>query len=246
MISPAGNDDAVHRGAFASLVAHELRTPLTTVHGALEMISRAAASPAPDGERTAQLIALAHRGTQRLLRIVEDCLDLEAASDGRLVLEPTLAAPACIVELGLDGAHAAREQAGVPVVLRLHATRGLVADHARLGRALAHLVQNAVTVAPRGSVVTVSTHDDDAHDVVRFTVEDDGPGIAPDQLRALFTRFDVRETPGRRRVAGLGMGLAFVRTMAEAHAGTVGATSRPGHTSIWFEVPRRREATTKS
>jgi signal transduction histidine kinase len=237
MIMPPGRDDAARRGAFASMVAHELRTPLTTAYGALELMTRDAASSSSDGERNAVLIDLAHRSTQRLLRIVEDCLDLEAASDGRLTLERSVVEPGDLVALGVDGARSAREQSDVNVLLQLDARRGLRCDRQRVGRAITHLVQNAVTFAPPGTMVTVTTTDVVERGAVRFAVEDRGAGIEPDQLRALFQSFDVREAPGRRRVGGLGVGLAFVRAIAEAHGGRVGARSERGRTEIWLEVP---------
>jgi signal transduction histidine kinase len=230
-------DEPARRSAFASMVAHELRTPLTAVHGALEMMSRGSASLNP--EHAAVLVGLAHRNATRLLRIVEDCLDLEAASDGRLHLDRTLVAPAEIVELAVAGAQSAREQTGVDVVLRLESHRPFVGDRGRLGRALAHLVQNAVTFAPPGSLVVVTASDGAGRDAVRFSVEDHGPGIEPQELRQLFQRFDVRDTLGRRRIGGLGIGLALVRTIAEQHAGVVGATSVKGHTTFWLELPIR-------
>jgi signal transduction histidine kinase len=235
-------DDAARRGAFASMVAHELRTPLTAAFGALEMMARAAAGSSAAGARDAVLIDLAHRNTHRLLRIVEDCLDLEAASDGRLTLDRARVAPADVVSLGVDGARSAREQTGIDVLLQLDATCGLAGDRVRLGRALGHLVQNAVTFAPPGTVVTVTTTDDAERGTVRFTVEDRGAGIEPEQCRALFQRFDVREAAGRRRVGGLGMGLAYVRMVAEEHGGIVTARSEPGHTKIAFEVPAEPNA----
>ncbi|HET9013253.1 MAG TPA: HAMP domain-containing sensor histidine kinase [Gemmatimonadaceae bacterium] len=237
MIMPPGRDDTARRGAFASMVAHELRTPLTAAYGALEMIARAGSVSSTDDARNALLIDLAHRNTQRLLRIVEDCLDLEAASDDRLTLERALVQPSDVAALGVDGARSAREQTGVDVMLQLDARRGIVGDRLRLGRALGHLVQNAVTFAPRGSVVTVTTSDDDDRGTVRFAVEDRGAGIEPEQLRALFQRFDVREAPGRSRVGGLGLGLAFVRMVAEQHGGVVAVKSTPGCTKIAFEIP---------
>jgi signal transduction histidine kinase len=112
MIKPPDSDDAARRGAFASMVAHELRTPLTAAYGALELMSRGAASSS-DHERTAVLIDLAHRNTQRLLRIVEDCLDLEAASDDRLPLQRTTVEPDDIVGLGVELARDAIEQTGI-------------------------------------------------------------------------------------------------------------------------------------
>jgi signal transduction histidine kinase len=240
MIMP--QDDAARRGAFASMVAHELRTPLTAAFGALELMTRAAATSAPDSARDAALIDLARRNTRRLLRIVEDCLDLEAASDGRLTLERGRLDVGEIVALAVDGAESARQQTGIDVMLRVEARRSVAGDRQRLARALTHLVQNAVTFAPPGTVVTVTATDDDARGVVRFAVEDRGAGIAPDQMRALFQRFDVREAPGRRRVGGLGIGLAFVRTVAELHGGVVAARSEPGCTKIGFEVPTESDS----
>ena len=237
MIMPPGNDDAARRGAFASMVAHELRTPLTAAYGALEMMSRGAGSVSPEDARTAVLVDLAHRNTRRLLRIVEDCLDLEASSDGRLTIERTALEPGDIVTLGVEGAICTREQTGISVVSHLTARRVLSGDRTRLGRAVAHLVQNACTFAPPGTAVTVTTTDVPSCDLVRIAVEDQGPGIAPELLRTLFQRFDCREAVGRRRVGGLGMGLAFVRMVAEAHGGIVGATSDAGRTTVWFEIP---------
>ncbi|NUO38619.1 MAG: HAMP domain-containing histidine kinase [Gemmatimonadaceae bacterium] len=233
MIQPP--DDAARRGAFAAMMAHELRTPLTAAFGALEMMSRAAASPA--GGRDAVLIDLAHRNTHRLLRIVEDCLDLEAASDGRLTLDRERVEPGEIVALGVDGARSTREQTGIDVMLQLDARGSITGDRPRLGRALAHLVRNAVTFAPPGTVVTVATTDDPERGMVRFVVEDHGVGIEPEQCRALFQRFDVREAAGRRRVGGLGLGLAYVRMVAEEHRGAVAVRAQPGCTRIAFEVP---------
>ncbi len=237
MIMPPGNDDEARRGAFASMVAHELRTPLTAAFGALEMMSRAAAtSNGNDVARNALLIDLAHRNTERLLRIVEDCLDLEAASDGRIVLNRTATDPDVVVALGVDGAHSAREQTGVDVLLNLDAHSSMMCDRERVARAITHLVQNAVTFGPPGTVVTLTTTDDRGRGVVRFTVEDCGPGIEPGVMEGLFQPFDCREALGRRRVGGIGVGLAFVRMVADAHGGTVGVASRPGCTAVWLEI----------
>ena len=243
MITVSDADAAARRSAFASMIAHELRTPLTAAYGALEMMSRAGASPVPADARTALLLDLAHRNTHRLLRIVEDCLDLEAHSDHRLILCREEVAPACVVELAIEGSRDAREQTGVQVDVRGGAHRVIEGDRTRLGRALAHLVQNAVSFAPPGTQVTVTISDEAERGVIRFAVEDRGAGVDPRQARELFQRFDCREAIGRRRVGGLGVGLAYVRTIAEAHEGRVGASLEPGRTSFWFEVPGTEDRT---
>jgi len=232
-------DESARRSAFASMVAHELRTPLTAVYGALEMMTRSATL---DPAHAAVLVGLAHRNASRLLRIVEDCLDLEAASDGRLHLDRTLVTPQELLELGLDGAQSACEQTHVTVSLRIESERQLLADRTRLSRALTHLIQNAVTFAPPGTEVVITAANASSRDAMRFTVEDHGPGIEPDRLRELFAQFDVRESLHRRRIGGLGVGLAFVRVIAERHGGTAGASSVPGETRFWVEVPCRGAA----
>lgn len=243
MINAFDTDAAARRGAFASMIAHELRTPLTAAYGALEMMSRSGVSPAPADARTALLIDLAHRNTHRLLRIVEDCLDLEAHSDGRLILCREDIAPAGIVALAIEGSRDAREQTGVQVDVHGGSSRDITGDGARLGRALAHLVQNAVSFAPPATRVTVTISDDAERGMSRFAVEDRGAGVEPQLAHELFRRFDCREAIGRRRVGGLGVGLAYVRTIAEAHDGRVGAGLEPGRTNFWFEVPSREHRT---
>ena len=243
MINASDTDAAARRGAFASMIAHELRTPLTTAYGALEMMSRAGVTSEPADSRTSLLLDLAHRSTHRLLRIVEDCLDLEADSDNRLILCREDVAPACVAELGIQGSRDAREQTGVQVEVRDGSSRVITGDRARLGRALTHLVQNAVSFAPPGTQASVTISDDVSRGMTRFAVEDRGAGVDPRLARELFRRFDCREAIGRRRVGGLGMGLAYVRTIAEAHDGRVGAGLEPGRTTFWFEVPSTDERT---
>ncbi|MCY7378000.1 MAG: HAMP domain-containing histidine kinase [Gemmatimonadaceae bacterium] len=243
MINASDTDAAARRGAFASMIAHELRTPLTAAYGALEMMSRAGVTSEPIDARTSLLLDLAHRNTHRLLRIVEDCLDLEADSDDRLILCREDVAPACVAELGIQGSRDAREQTDVQVEVRGGSSRVVTGDRARLGRALTHLVQNAVSFAPRGTQVSVTISDDVSRGMTRFAVQDRGAGVDPRLAHELFRRFDCREAIGRRRVGGLGMGLAYVRTIAEAHDGRVGAGLEPGRTTFWFEVPSTEERT---
>ncbi len=237
MINASDTDAAARRGAFASMIAHELRTPLTAAYGALEMMSRAGVTSEPADARTSLLLDLAHRNTRRLLRIVEDCLDLEADSDNRLILCREDVAPECVAELAIQGSSDAREQTGVQVKVRGSSCRVILGDRARLGRALTHLVQNAASFAPTGTRVTVTILDDESRGMTRFAVEDRGAGVDPRFAHELFQRFDCREVSGRRRVGGLGVGLAYVRTIAEAHDGRVGAGLEPGRTTFWFEVP---------
>ena len=216
------------RAAFVAMVAHELRTPLTAVHGALELMTGDAAPT--------QLVDMARRNTARLLRLVEDCLDLQAANDGTLKLTCMPVSPSMLTALAVGDVERSR-RSGVPIEQRCDATLKVDADAARLARALAHLVENACSFAPAGTTVVVTATDDLARARVRFSVEDRGVGFPPGRESDYFAGFASEEAPGRRHVSGLGVGLGLVRAVAEWHGGEVGAVSQDGRTIFWIELP---------
>lgn len=217
---------------FVSLLAYELRTPLTTLHGALGMMHDFQRLDAADALR---LLELARRSAARMQRLVDDCLDLEAHADRRLEIASAVVCPSDIVTAALRALPAAPN--GVRIHQRLEATHMVHGDADRLARALAHLVRNALSFAPDGSVVALATSESALPGMVRFVVKDHGPGIPPQNLSRLFRRFVAADAAGRREVSGAGVGLAFVRAVAERHGGRVGVASEPGCTRIWFDVP---------
>lgn len=223
------------RAAFVAMVAHELRTPLTAVHGALELMAGHGTSAVGEGA-SPELVELARRNTSRLLRLVEDCLDLQAAHDGTLELARCPVGPAELLALAVDDVRRTR-RSGAPVEQHSLATQRVDADAARLSRAIAHLVENACSFAPAGTRVTVTASDDLANGRVRFTVEDKGVGFPSGRSTDCFAGFTSQEVAGRKRVHGLGVGLGLVRAVAEWHGGVVGASSEGGRTAFWIEVP---------
>lgn len=232
------------RAAFVAMVAHELRTPLTAVHGALSLMSGASGASGTTGASGAtigdgaspELVELARRNTARLLRLVEDCLDLQAAHDGTLQLARCPVGPAELVALAVGDVQRTRRR-GAPIEQHCLATRRVDADAARLSRAIAHLVENACSFAPAGTRVTVTATDELASGRVRFAVEDRGVGFPAGRSVDYFAGFASHEAAGRGRVHGLGVGLGLVRAVAEWHGGTVGASSEGERTSFWIELP---------
>jgi signal transduction histidine kinase len=224
------------RAAFVAMVAHELRTPLTAVHGALELMAGTGPVAGGAASTPAELVELARRNTTRLLRLVEDCLDLQAAQDGTLQLTRSPVAPAVLLALTVADVERSR-RGGTPVEQHCDAELRVDADPARLARALAHLVENACSFAPQGTSVVVIATEDRARGRVRFTVEDHGVGFPADRAPGYFSGFATEDTPGRRCVSGLGIGLALVRAIAEWHDGEVGAESEGGRTRFWIEMP---------
>jgi len=214
-------------------VAHELRTPLTTLDGYLEGLQDGVIEPRDETWR------LLRAETGRLNRLVSDLSELWSAEARQLALEMK----------AVDLADVARDVAGqfAPVAaqrgITIEVTGGSAVartDRDRLAQILANYLSNALRHAPDGSTVTVVTSSPPSGGTVRLSVSDAGPGLASDQVDAVFERF-YRVDPARSRAAGgSGIGLAIVRALAGALGGRAWAESAgPGRGSTFhLEVPR--------
>jgi len=211
-------------------VAHELRTPLTTLDGYLEGLEDGVIAPSQATWR------LLRAETGRLTRLVNDLSELWRAEARQLPLK---------VE-AIDAALVAAEV--VDRFLPLSAPRGIVleqrgdpavcqADRGRVAQVLANYLSNAIRHAPDGSVITVETWIE--HETVTVSVTDQGPGLAPDQLEAVFERFYRVDAARSRASGGSGIGLAIVHALVEAMDGRAWAESPgPGLGATFFvELP---------
>ena len=206
--------------AFVADASHELRTPLTVIRGQLEVL---AAQRDPSGEEVRRVEGLVQAEISRISRLVDDLLLLAKTEQIEFLRVEAIDLPAYVGELW-DGmsllAQRRFELGAVP-----HGT--LRADPDRLAQALRNLLGNAIdhTAPDRGLVrLRVSTLSGGR---VAFVVEDDGPGIAPDQRERVFNRFHRIDEARDRASGGTGLGLAIVRAIADAHGGTVTAGSSP-------------------
>jgi histidine kinase len=228
----AGSLEATERRRIQLVgdVAHELRTPLTTLDGYLEGLEDGVIQPSPETWR------LLRTETKRLTRLVADLSELWRAEARQLPLK---------IE-SFDLGDVAREVA--ESFAPLATARGVQikvasppapvkADRDRVAQILGNYLSNAVRHAPQSSTINVST--EMADDLVRLSVADQGPGLAPDQLQAVFERF-YRVDPARSRTqGGSGIGLAIVRALAEAmdcHAWAESAGPGTGATFL-LELP---------
>ncbi|MFL5582618.1 MAG: ATP-binding protein [Gemmatimonadaceae bacterium] len=236
LVRPEGaRADARLQASFVSLLGHELRTPLTTLRGALGLMK----APLGDADHRSELLRLALSGAERLQALVEDWLDLADADAGRLCLMRGRLAPADVVGAAAERARGGAERRRVCLTSEVRTERALWADGARLGRVLNHLLENAVSAAPRGTAVSLLAEDAPCGGV-RLTVRDEGPGIPAAELEAVFGPFVRLDTPGWQRAGGLGVGLALCRALIEQHGGLVGADSAPGRTVVWCDLPSAR------
>jgi signal transduction histidine kinase len=205
---------------FVAVVSHELRTPLTSVHSSLELLSSGLAgvvpSPADD------LVDVAVKNTERLVRLINDLLDLSRAQRGELHLRLEDVALDDIVGQAVNAVAGTAERSGIPVVVRCSdvSVRG---DADRLVQVVTNLLGNAVSLSPPGEAVEVRCESSDSH--ARIHVVDRGPGLAKEQLNRIFEPFVQVEQAGRR---GAGLGLAITRGIVESHGGTVSARSTLG------------------
>ena len=204
---------------FVAVVSHEMRTPLTSVHGSLELLHSGLAGvvPAPAG----QLVDIAVKNIERLVRLVNDVLDLSRAQRGELRLGDV--ALDDVIGQAVDAVAGTARRSGVAVVAR-PANVSLRGDSDRLVQVVTNLLANAVSLSPPDEIVEVCCENGGSHAWIHVT--DRGPGVTPEQLDRIFEPFVQVGPEGRRR--GTGLGLAITRGIVESHGGTVSARSAPG------------------
>ena len=208
---------------FLASLSHELRTPLTPVVMAVSGLeARLQRSPLSPRELR-DFLDMVHRNLDYEARLIDDLLDASRLAIGKLLLERQPMALHDVlrdaVALTTDEAH----RKGVPVSLELRARRQQVdGDAMRLRQVFWNLLRNAIRFTPRGGAITVTSRND--RQAIAIEVRDTGVGIAAGELGVIFDRFS-QATAGQR-AGGLGIGLAIVRGIIEAHGGRVNAQSK--------------------
>lgn len=225
------------RSQLVQNVNHELRTPLTVIIGFLEPMLDDRALP----ERTARALAAALQQAQHLAGLIENLLDFSASATGGVPLELLECDPRPLL-LAIGESRQANVVEGLRV-LHVEIADPLPRvriDPRRLRQAIQLLFDNAVKFTPRGSTIRFAAAPlaADGHRWVAIDVEDDGPGIPPDQLHRLFHPFRQGDGSTTRRAGGMGLGLALVDGIVRRMGGQVEATSRVGHgTRIRLRLP---------
>jgi signal transduction histidine kinase len=214
-------------------VGHELRTPLTSIRGSLGLLEGGVLGELP--QDAANMVAVATVNTDRLVRMINDILDIERMAAGRLSLEPDAVDAAELVSQSIQVVQATADAAGV--TLRNDAARIMVfADPDRIVQALVNLLGNAVKFSTRGGVVTVTASSDD--EGALFSVTDTGRGIPADRLEGIFERFRQVDASDAREKGGTGLGLPIARGIVDQHGGRMWVESREGRGSTFhFTLP---------
>lgn len=210
---------------FVSTVSHELRTPLTSIAGSLGLLAGGAAGALP--EKAARLIQIAQANSQRLVRLINDILDIEKIESGKLRLDMSPLDLREIAQRSLEGVHGYASELGVNLTLLEGEPVLIRGDGDRLIQVVTNLLSNALKFSPRGGAVKVTV--DPETRIARLSVADEGPGI-PDAFRArIFSKFAQADGSDTRAKGGTGLGLAIAREIAERHGGRLWFESAEGH-----------------
>ena len=209
---------------FISTISHELRTPLTSIVAALGLLEQPTLRSDP--ERIGELTSVAHRNSRRLLDLINDLLDIQRLSAGRLTLDATAIDVLPLLDEAAAGMRAFAHERGVRIVVEAAPGLVAVADRRRLVQVLLNLLSNAIKFSPKDAPVHLGGADED--DTVVLSVTDHGPGI-PENFRAhLFERFTQADASTARATGGSGLGLAIARQLVEAMAGAIEVETEEG------------------
>lgn len=226
---------------FLATMSHELRTPLHSISGTTQML-RDGGGLTADQMRRLDLIETA---SAALLQVIGDVLDFSKLEAGRLEIDPAPFTLAGLVEQSalIVGPAAQAKGLAIRVEIAADAPARVVGDEARLRQVLLNLLNNAVKFSAKGEIVLrVATEaggegEGEGTAGLRFSVADEGVGIAPETRARLFTRFTQADATTSRQYGGTGLGLAISRHLVEAMGGRIDVDSEPGcGSTFWFAV----------
>lgn len=212
-------DEAKSR--FFANISHELRTPLTLLIAPLEaLMNRSRGRSSEDSE----MLGTMHANAMRLLKLINDLLDLVRLESGRLQMRPVMVNIAEFVSAQTAAVKRLAGSKDVTVLSQCDPTLGrILADEDKLERICLNLLFNAIKFTPEGGRVDFKAAKQDGW--LQLQVSDTGVGIAPEQLKHVFDRFWQADTSSQRKHQGMGIGLALVKELVEVQGGMVSAES---------------------
>ncbi len=224
------------RNDFVSTVSHELRTPLTSINGSLGLLQSGAMGALSD--KAAAMVGIAYKNSERLVRIINDILDIGKLEAGQLALHPVSVPLSELLRQSVEINAAYAEKYQVRFLIDGgSADDRVLADPDRLMQVITNLLSNAAKFSPPGADVYIRILP--GLSTVRVEVEDSGAGIPEAFRRQIFEKFAQADASPTRRFEGTGLGLSIARRLVEAMGGTIGFSTVVGQGTIFYiELPR--------
>lgn len=228
---------------FLAVVSHELRTPLTSLHGSLKLIATGRLGHLSDEGQ--QMLAVADESTDRLVRLVNNVLDLQRIESGDVTMDHCSCNAADLVEQASEAMQTMAKQHKIKIQTQLQSL-SIWADPDYIVQTLTNLIGNAIKFSAPKRTILLSLqphHQDNSNGspsprAALFCVQDNGQGIPPEKLDSIFERFQQVDSSDSRKKGGTGLGLTICRKIIEQHGGKIWAKSKLGiGSNFYFTVP---------
>ena len=225
------------KNEFISIVSHELRTPLTSIRGSLGLLASGLLKKFPD--KADKMLKIAVENTDRLVRLINDILDIERLESGKVTVEQQECDLAGLMMGASETMQAMANDNGVRLVVEPFQTK-VWADSDRCLQVLTNLLSNAIKFSSRDGEVKLfaELEDNDTGRWVKVSVKDNGRGVPPDAVAKIFERFGQVDASDSREKGGTGLGLPICKTIVEQHGGMLWVESEVGKGSTFlFTLP---------
>ena len=221
------------KSRFLAVAAHELRTPMTAAKTAVSLLQ--AGMMGPVSGQQGEVLGIIHQNVDRLVRLVNDLLDLARIEAGKVELRCQDFDVAAVLRQAAElmNSEAARRN----IEIRVEASGiSWFADADRIQQVVINLLGNAVKFTPEGGRVVLDARETD--EGLRVEVRDSGEGITPEELPLLFKPFERLQNEATRKAKGTGLGLSISRELVELHGGRIWPESVVGKgTTVFFTIP---------
>jgi PAS domain S-box-containing protein len=219
---------------FYSMVSHELRTPLSSIRASLGLVADGDAGAV--SQQSERLINIALSNANRLLKLVDDILDMKRIEAGQLKLDLGLVQPDELVNDVVHSLNDLAAESKVTLTSTIDTKKAFCADGVRINQVLVNLIANAIKFSPPSTTVAIAVRQQNGG--MHFEVKDQGPGISEADKSKLFLKFQQLDSSETRAQPGSGLGLAISKLIVEMHGGTIGLDSTiGGGSTFWFTLP---------
>jgi signal transduction histidine kinase len=217
---------------YLQMINHDLRAPLAAIQGTLAVAARGTYGDL--NERGQKRIGDAEKDTARLIRLINEMLDIDRIESGNFALDRSRFDIAPLLEDAIDSVTPLAADKLIRFTRQIE-NLSMNADRERILRVVINLLHNAIKFSPTGSSILISAAQDNRR--VMVSIRDSGPGIARDEIKRIFEPFQQLHPTDATTLGGTGLGLAICKGIVEAHGGLIGVRSGPDKGSLfWFSI----------